>query len=309
MRGQDAALARLRAKDFDGTLLRYVDEVLKAPRKPAPPNRVGLLGSVPAGRGALRASAVPAGDLPRAAAKPRVEGRARRGKALMRVHQWVPAAHKGDAIGDSARRVRDFLRAMGHDSDIFALTHRRRTAPRRQAVFGSGGEARRRHHLSLRAALADVRGLRSAPSRPRASVSQRHAGAILRAVRAVSVSSGVHRSCRAGRPGAGNRPRARRLRLQPPGARRARVRADRRHADRRRHRTAHEGASAARARRNSGRRPRQFSVRRQDCAEQEDRGSHQAGRAVQAVRRRVLSVHLRRALRRRTAITMRRSGR
>jgi glycosyltransferase involved in cell wall biosynthesis len=34
----------------------------------------------------------------------------------------VPAAHRGDAIGDSARAVRDMLRAQGHDSDIFALT-------------------------------------------------------------------------------------------------------------------------------------------------------------------------------------------
>ena len=34
---QDAALARLRARDFDGTLLRYVEQVLAAPRKPAPP--------------------------------------------------------------------------------------------------------------------------------------------------------------------------------------------------------------------------------------------------------------------------------
>jgi glycosyltransferase involved in cell wall biosynthesis len=40
----------------------------------------------------------------------------------MIVNQWVPAAHKGDAIGDSARRVRDRLRARGHQSDIFALT-------------------------------------------------------------------------------------------------------------------------------------------------------------------------------------------
>lgn len=40
----------------------------------------------------------------------------------MIVNQWVPAAHKGDAIGDSARKMRDRLRAMGHDSDIFALT-------------------------------------------------------------------------------------------------------------------------------------------------------------------------------------------
>ena len=40
----------------------------------------------------------------------------------MIVNQWVPAAHKGDAIGDSARRVRDLLRAMGHESELFALT-------------------------------------------------------------------------------------------------------------------------------------------------------------------------------------------
>jgi glycosyltransferase involved in cell wall biosynthesis len=40
----------------------------------------------------------------------------------MIVNQWVPAAHRGDAIGDSARRVRDLLRQMGHQSEIFALT-------------------------------------------------------------------------------------------------------------------------------------------------------------------------------------------
>jgi glycosyltransferase involved in cell wall biosynthesis len=40
----------------------------------------------------------------------------------MIVNQWVPAAHTGDAIGDSARRVRGLLRAMGHDSEVYALT-------------------------------------------------------------------------------------------------------------------------------------------------------------------------------------------
>jgi L-malate glycosyltransferase len=40
----------------------------------------------------------------------------------MIVNQWVPAAHRGDAIGDSARRVRDLLRDMGHQSDLYALT-------------------------------------------------------------------------------------------------------------------------------------------------------------------------------------------
>jgi glycosyltransferase involved in cell wall biosynthesis len=40
----------------------------------------------------------------------------------MIVNQWVPAAHRGDAIGDSARRMRAMLRTMGHESDLFALT-------------------------------------------------------------------------------------------------------------------------------------------------------------------------------------------
>jgi len=40
----------------------------------------------------------------------------------MVINQWVPAAHQGDAIGDSARHVRDLLRRMGHDSELYALT-------------------------------------------------------------------------------------------------------------------------------------------------------------------------------------------
>ena len=40
----------------------------------------------------------------------------------MIINQWVPAAHRGDAIGDSARRVRQILRNAGHTSDLFALT-------------------------------------------------------------------------------------------------------------------------------------------------------------------------------------------
>lgn len=43
-------------------------------------------------------------------------------EAAVIVNQWVPAAHKGDAIGDSARRVRGLLRELGHQSEIFALT-------------------------------------------------------------------------------------------------------------------------------------------------------------------------------------------
>lgn len=40
----------------------------------------------------------------------------------MIVNQWVPSAHRGDAVGDHALRIRDLLRAWGHESDVFAMT-------------------------------------------------------------------------------------------------------------------------------------------------------------------------------------------
>ena len=40
----------------------------------------------------------------------------------MVINQWIPAAHRGDAVGDSARGVRDLLRRQGHEADIFALS-------------------------------------------------------------------------------------------------------------------------------------------------------------------------------------------
>jgi glycosyltransferase involved in cell wall biosynthesis len=39
----------------------------------------------------------------------------------VRVDQWVPALHRGDAIGDSARLMRDAFRAWGHTADVYAL--------------------------------------------------------------------------------------------------------------------------------------------------------------------------------------------
>ncbi len=40
----------------------------------------------------------------------------------MTINQWLPAAHKGDAIGDSARRMQVLLRHMGYTSELYALT-------------------------------------------------------------------------------------------------------------------------------------------------------------------------------------------
>ena len=40
----------------------------------------------------------------------------------MIVNQWIPAAHRGDAVGDNARAMRDLFRQWGHDAEIYALT-------------------------------------------------------------------------------------------------------------------------------------------------------------------------------------------
>jgi glycosyltransferase involved in cell wall biosynthesis len=39
----------------------------------------------------------------------------------VRIDQWLPALHRGDAIGDSARHMRDVFRSWGHAADVFAL--------------------------------------------------------------------------------------------------------------------------------------------------------------------------------------------
>jgi glycosyltransferase involved in cell wall biosynthesis len=40
---------------------------------------------------------------------------------MNRIDQWVPALHRGDAIGDSARLMRDAFRSWGHAADVYAL--------------------------------------------------------------------------------------------------------------------------------------------------------------------------------------------
>jgi glycosyltransferase involved in cell wall biosynthesis len=40
----------------------------------------------------------------------------------MIVNQWLPAAHRGDAVGDNARTLRGYFRDRGHTSEIYALS-------------------------------------------------------------------------------------------------------------------------------------------------------------------------------------------
>lgn len=43
------------------------------------------------------------------------------GMGKLRIDQWVPALHRGDAIGDSARLMRDAFRSWGYAADVYAL--------------------------------------------------------------------------------------------------------------------------------------------------------------------------------------------
>ena len=137
----------------------------------------------------------------------------------MIINQWVPAAHRGDAIGDSARRVRDMLRAAGHQSDIFALTI---DDDLRDESGRSRSRRRARAHITIfhfalpspmTEAFASLHGRR---------VLQYHnitPASFFAPYDAAAVQAGRART--AGAPVAG-RPRrsgARRLRVQPSGAR------------------------------------------------------------------------------------------
>ena len=131
----------------------------------------------------------------------------------------MPAAHRGDAIGDSARRVRDMLRAAGHASELFALTIddelRGEVRP-----FAIRGAARRHHDLSFRAAVADDR--RRSRSLAGARVLQYHN--ITPAAFFAPYDAGLFRLAALGRQELATlvgprRSGARRLRVQPAGAR------------------------------------------------------------------------------------------
>lgn len=47
----------------------------------------------------------------------------------MRVDQLVPAFHRGDAIGDTAFHIKQYLGSQGFQSDIYCLSHDRELAP------------------------------------------------------------------------------------------------------------------------------------------------------------------------------------
>ena len=120
----------------------------------------------------------------------------------MIVNQWVPAAHQRRCDRrQRAPRCAICCAAMGHESELYALTDGRRPRRRGAAVRATPAAAqRRRHDLPLRAAVADDRGVRDARSgRARPAVPQRDAGVVLRAVRSGAVPAGGARPRRSSR--------------------------------------------------------------------------------------------------------------
>ena len=225
-------------------------------------------------------------------------------EAPMIVNQWVPAAHRGDAIGDSARRVRDLLRGDGPRVRAVRADDRRRPDGRRAAVHRSGGATRRPDDLPLRAAVADDR--RRSRRSPRGRILQYHnvtPAAFFAPYDPALFRLAVARPRASWRRSSGrvdlalgdseyNRQELEALGFAPTGVFPIAVDTVARH----------PAVPAAGARADPGRRARELPVRRPDRAEQEDRGSHPAGRALQALRRRLLPLHLRRPVRRRAAV-------
>lgn len=60
---------------------------------------------------------------------------------MTRIDQWVPALHRGDAIGDSALLMRDRFRAWGYAADVWApdIDHELAGEGRSYAEFASAG--------------------------------------------------------------------------------------------------------------------------------------------------------------------------
>ena len=183
---QDAALARLLGQDFSGIVvaLRARRPGWSAPA--AARGRGGFLAPVHAGRGARGDSADAARRRSaRCPCRPTTRAGGRPGAPAMIVNQWVPAAHRGDAVGDNARGLRAICsRGWDTSRDIFALTIDDDLAGRRPPV------ARRRSraqgdvtilHFAMPSPMTAAFG--NAAGRARALLPQRHARRVLRAVR------------------------------------------------------------------------------------------------------------------------------
>ena len=111
----------------------------------------------------------------------------------MIINQWVPAAHRGDAIGDSARASARCCARRAHQSDLYALTIdddlRGDVRPFADPAATRGDVTI--FHFALPSPMTE-RSPRSTAARP--AVPQHHAGAVLRPARSPACSAGRART-------------------------------------------------------------------------------------------------------------------
>ena len=217
-----------------------------------------VVAAVPVGAvdhsGSLSAATTGAGIAAAAAAPERLSGRVRF-SAIARHHGrrrsggrsapgWVaderhvtPAVHQvlatlgyGDAIGHEVLGIQRVLRAAGYESDIFVET----VDPRLESLTRDYRElvdASRARQPSAPSFLDRIEGVahRLRPARSDgAHLPQHHAAGILRRRASHARASMLPRPARDSRLRRSLRPRARRLRIQPPGSRVARISTHRR---------------------------------------------------------------------------------
>ena len=285
--GQLAAVDRLQAKDFDGTLLGFVDQILAAPRQGAPRVAFDFWHQFDASEELEEIRHVSAG---------RVQGAARRRR---RDRQPVGP---GGAQGRRHRRqrpahARPAARRWATPSELYALTIDDELRGDVRPFADPAAQQRRSDDLSLRAALADDRGVRAAAGGrvlqyhnvTPASYFAAYDPALFRlaSIARQELATLVGRVDLALGVSDYNRRELEALGFAPTGVLPLAVDLSR----------ITQARAAAGARQDPGRRLRELPVRRPHRAEQEDRRSHPAGRALQALRRCLLPVHLRRQVR------------
>ena len=222
---QDAALDRLRAKDFDGTLLALRRPGAGAARAAGASGRVGFLGAVRPVRTARGAAPVPPGALSRRCRRSRCRPDPATHRPMI-VNQWVPAAHRGRRHRrQRAPRARHAPRGRPRVGDLRA-DDRRRPARRRAGRSPDAG-ARDGHvtifHFALPSPMTEA-----FATLPGARVLQYHnvtPAAFFAPVRRAAVPARGARARGAAVAGRPRRSGARRLRVQPAGARGARLHA------------------------------------------------------------------------------------
>ena len=184
------ALDRLRAKDFAGTLLGFVDADPRRAARAGAAGRLRLLGAVRRRSSELEELRQYRPSRRTEALPESTRGSDRRSPIAMIVNQWVPAAHAATRSATAPGACATCCARMGHESELYALTI---DDDLRGDVRPFADPAARRgdvtiFHFALPSPMTEA--FAALRARPRPAVPQHHAGGVLRALRSGAVPAG-----------------------------------------------------------------------------------------------------------------------